>query len=107
MKDVADVYVIDTSFVSNEAGSGGAIAFASTVGTAGGFERCAFDNNSADNGGALHTTSGNASDTGTIIFVRDSVLHHNFARENNKKKRNWMFLFGARQLPMCTVRGNH
>lgn len=47
--------------------------------------------------------SGNASDNGTTTFVRDSVFHHNSARERKKWKHWILFVVILRAMP---VHGN-
>lgn len=75
--------IIDARFETNSGASGGAVSVVSTLGTAGGFERCRFDGNDATDGGALYLSTGDTDDTDNPRFVLGSVFLHNVAGESS------------------------
>lgn len=86
LTDPIEFYITDTSFSSNQAGSGGAVSLSATEPTTGGFERCVFDRNLASNGGALYLITGDTSDTAAPNFVLGSVFRNNVAGENKSHR---------------------
>lgn len=84
LTDPNDFHVLGTSFLSNKAGSGGAVSLATTGPTTGGFDRCRFDSNDASDGGALYLNTADSGDTENPTFIRDSVFRNNLAGEGSQ-----------------------
>lgn len=90
MADPAEFSIVGATFESNRGTSGGAVFFASIIGTTGGFEFCLFDGNDGTNGGALYVETVDAGDSRKTNFVRDSVFLNNSAGE----RKNRVLYFG-------------
>lgn len=86
LTDPVHINIIDATFESNTATSGGAVSLTSTEGTSGGYENCRFGSNDASNGGALYLSTGGTGEVGGLSFVQHSAFHNNVAGESPSKK---------------------